>query len=266
MSYPNQSNFQSGEPMAAWWSVGTESPAAIMASEGRAVNRRIQQKLNELGYRGLPSASASVPRVLTVDGALGYASLSALKLAAADHQRNDPTGGYSVIVDAIAEDLRQSRISLLTMRWALWLTYARAVERFNRAGYSSVVIPRDAILPRFGTTPDDNRTTDTAPVVWTEGETPPAARARGAAVSGSNRSTGGSGSAASGSALTPVVAPSWLDGTTGTVPNKVVAGAAAVAVAAAVVAVAAAMKKKKKNKPKPKTQDSRAQLGAGQRI
>jgi hypothetical protein len=182
MAPPSPPDWRSGNPLDWWFLVGeteaqpgSEGRTWGIATQGMTAAKRIQRALNEYFNGRLTPA-------LQVDAVLGDRTLGRLEAAAQEHRREDPAGGYGVLVDNIARDRRQRTISPLTLRWALWLAYVRTNPDLRRLGYASVLIPARATLPSFGVAPDDDRNaggSSLQAVQWLYGvQDPPRAPAR----------------------------------------------------------------------------------------
>jgi hypothetical protein len=210
MTYPQPADFQSGQPLAAWWLVNAgEGRTYGYATQGETSNKRIQRELNTY-------AQGRLSPPLEVDGVIGQRTLERLRWAALEHQRADAAGGYGQIAETIARDIRARAISPLTYRWGLWLAYVRPDPTLSGKSWGDVVIAANARLPVYGQSPDDDRDAggaDLMAVRWLIGvQDPPGAPARsdarvplgspapnpatssGASVSSSSATTGGSSS------------------------------------------------------------------------
>lgn len=146
------SDFLSGEPMAAYFYVDQgEGRTLGIATQGETANKRIQRALNDY------FAGRNVVQPLTVDGVIGDRTLSALDVAAREHESAAPGSGYSQIRSVIQADRRNRTIAPLSYRWGLWLAYVRPEPTLRGRDYSAVVIPTGTRLPIYGQAPDDDR-------------------------------------------------------------------------------------------------------------
>lgn len=154
MAFPAPSDFRSGEPLAAWFSVGAgEGRTLNVATQGMTANKRIQRALNEYGA-GRTSVFGAP---LREDGIIGDATLARLFTAAREHASADPEGGYGTIAERLAADRRNRTISPLSYRWALWLAYVRNNSDLRERGWEHVVLPANTTLPTYNGAPDDDR-------------------------------------------------------------------------------------------------------------
>jgi len=169
MAYPEPSDFRSGEPLAAWFRIGSgEGRTVNVATQGMTANRRIQRALNEYGA-GRTSVFGAP---LREDGIIGDATLARLFTAAREHASADPAGGYGTIAERIASDRRSRTLSPLSYRWALWLAYVRNNPELRGRGWENVLLPANTTLPAFNGAPDSDRNAGGAnlqAVTWLEG-------------------------------------------------------------------------------------------------
>lgn len=144
--YPATSNWQSGEPYAAWFARNVGGGVVnVCATQGRGFVKELQRSLN--GQRRLRYDA------IAVDGIWGPATMQALQIQA-NALRNAQTGqGWQTFEDAIYRDSQGRTISRSTLQFAVWLTYYRDPGQ----AIESVSIPQDALLPRYGSAPDDDR-------------------------------------------------------------------------------------------------------------
>lgn len=154
MAFPANSDFISGEPLAAWFLVGIgEGRTYGYATQGETANKRIQRALNDY-FSGRESVAGNP---LTVDGVVGQRTLEKLKRAADEHARADSMGGYGEIAARLAADLRARTLSPLSYRWGLWLAYVRSDPTLSGRTWGDLVITANTRLPVYGQAPDDDR-------------------------------------------------------------------------------------------------------------
>lgn len=179
MAYPENSDFISGEPLAAWFLVGIgEGRTYGYATQGETANKRIQRALNAY-FAGREFVSGAA---LTVDGVIGTNTLNRLRTAALEHARADSEGGYLSIAERIAADIRARTLSPLSYRWGLWLAYVRSDPTLAGRTWGDVVLTANTRLPVFGQAPDDDGDAggrDLLAVRWLVGvQEPPGPQAR----------------------------------------------------------------------------------------
>jgi hypothetical protein len=151
--YPATSNFQSGEPYAAWFARDLGGGhTSVCATQGRSFIKALQRALN--ASRG----STRVPSVpifasIAVDGNWGPDTQQALVYRASSLAQAYGNQGWQTFTERLSADLTARTISRTSLQFALWWTYARA----QGTDIAAVAPPQDAVAPLFGHAPDDDR-------------------------------------------------------------------------------------------------------------
>lgn len=158
MGFPNAPNWQSGNPLDAWFSVASSSapgaPRQICAGQGRGIIKALQRKLNSLG--GL------IGPALTIDGNWGANTQTALTQAV-NRVANSATDAtdrsyFREIETRLGADGRSRNISRESARIGVWVAYyLQNYDGTATRRAELVSLPDNTVLPRFGSSPDDDR-------------------------------------------------------------------------------------------------------------